>query len=306
MGKSTSELVIDGKKLSLSNLNKVLYPKTGFTKQDVIAYYIKIAPYLLPHLKDRALTMKRYPEGVDKFFFYERHCPSYRPSWVKTVQVQSKTQGKIKYCTINNLSTLVWMANLADLELHTSLATAKNPDQPTMIVFDLDPGPPATIYECAEVSLLIRKKLEKLKLKSWIKTSGSKGLQLYIPLNTRIAYDQTKSFAEALAQEMEELYPQKIISRMQKSLRKGKVLIDWSQNDFHKTTVCVYSLRAKETPTVSTPVTWKEVEKVVKTKKVEPLFFTPEEVLKRIKRFGDLMAEVLTLKQKLPSFAKNG
>lgn len=299
MSKST-ELVIEGKRLTVSNLNKILYPKTGFTKQDIIAYYIKIASYLLPHLKDRALTLKRYPEGVDKNFFYERRCPPYRPKWVKTVQVESKTHGTLQYCTINNLSTLVWMANLADIELHTSLATAKNPERPTMVVFDLDPGLPASLYECAEVALLIQKKLTQLKLKSWIKTSGSKGLQLYIPLNTPISYDQTKPFAQALAQEMERLYPQKIVSQMQKTLRKGKVLIDWSQNDFHKTTVCVYSLRAKESPTVSTPVTWQEIEKTIKTIKTDHLIFSPDDVLKRTKKFGDLMAEVLTLKQKLP------
>lgn len=300
MSESTSELVVEGKRLNLSNLNKVFYPQINFTKHDIIDYYIKIAPYLLPHLKNRALTMKRFPEGVHQFFFYERRCPSYRPPWVNTVQVHSKTQGSLSYCTINNLPTLIWLVNLADLELHTSLAVAKNPDRPTMVVFDLDPGLTATIYECAEVALLIREKLTQLKLKSWIKTSGSKGLQLYIPLNTSITYDETKPFAHALAKEMEKGNPKKIVSRMAKNLRKGKVLIDWSQNDFHKTTVCAYSLRAKETPTVSTPITWQELEKAYRQKKMELLVFTADDVLQRVKKMGDLMADVLTCKQKLP------
>jgi bifunctional non-homologous end joining protein LigD len=300
MSESTSELVVEGKRLNLSNLNKVFYPKINFTKHDIIDYYIKIAPYLLPHLKNRALTMKRFPEGVHQFFFYERRCPSYRPPWVNTVQVHSKTQGSLRYCTINNLPTLIWLVNLADLELHTSLAVAKNPDRPTMVVFDLDPGIPATLYECAEVALLIREKLSQLKLKSWIKTSGSKGLQLYIPLNTSITYDETKPFAHALAKEMQKENPKKIVSRMAKNLRKGKVLIDWSQNDFHKTTVCAYSLRAKETPTVSTPITWQELEKAYRQKKMERLVFAADDVLQRVQKMGDLMADVLTCKQKLP------
>ncbi|MBX7158620.1 MAG: non-homologous end-joining DNA ligase [Verrucomicrobiae bacterium] len=301
MSETNSELVVEGKRLNLSNLNKIFYPKTGFTKHDIIAYYIKIAPFLLPHLKNRALTMKRFPEGIHQFFFYERRCPSYRPNWVNTVQVHSKTQGTLRYCTINNLPTLIWLVNLADLELHTSLATAKNPDRPTMIVFDLDPGSPATIYECAEVALLIRQKLSQLELKSWIKTSGSKGLQLYIPLNSPVTYDKTKSFAHILAKEMEKKHPKKIVSRMAKNLRTGKVLIDWSQNDFHKTTICAYSLRAKEAPTVSTPVTWEEVEKAYRQKKMEYLNFTSDDVLQRVQKWGDLMADVLTFKQKLPN-----
>ena len=296
-----AQLVVGGKKLSVSNLNKVLYPKAGFTKGQVIDYYIRIAPVLLPHLRDRPLTMKRYPNGVDKEFFYEKNCPSHRPSWVKTAKVWSHGNNRMMdFCLVQDLPTLVWAANLADLELHTSLARKRDVTRPTMMVFDLDPGPPADIVLCCQVGIWLRDLLAALKLKSFPKTSGSKGLQVYVPLNTPATFDQTKDLSLGLAQLLEREHPKLVLSKMAKALRTGKVFVDWSQNDEHKTTVCVYSLRAKDQPTVSTPVTWEEVERCLKKKKADLLKFTSDQTLARVEKSGDLFETVETLKQKLP------
>jgi bifunctional non-homologous end joining protein LigD len=299
--RTTSTLKVGTKTLDVSNLEKVLYPEAGFTKGEVIDYYIRIAPVLLPHLKDRPLTMKRYPNGVNAEFFYEKRCPSHRPPWVRTAHIWSEGNDEfVDYCLVNDLPTLVWAANLADLELHTSLAKARNRQRPTVLVFDLDPGPPATIVECARVACWLKEVFDAFKLEVFAKTSGSKGLQLYVPLNTPVTYDQTKPFAQALAQRMEREHPREVVSKMQKALRTGKVFIDWSQNDDHKTTVCVYSLRAKDQPTVSTPVTWEELEALQKKKDRKRLVFTSEDTLARVEKHGDIFAPVLTLKQKLP------
>lgn len=296
-----AELVVEGKKLSVSNLDKVLYPKAGFTKGQVIDYYIRIAPVLLPHLEDRPLTMKRYPNGVDREFFYEKNCPTHRPKWVKTAKVWSEGNNRIMdYCLAQDLPTLVWAANLADLELHTSLAKKKDVARPTMMVFDLDPGAPADIVQCCQVGLWLRDLLAKMKLKSWAKTSGSKGLQVYVPLNTPVTFDQTKDLSRALAQYLEHEHPDKVTSNMSKALRKNKIFVDWSQNDEHKTTVCVYSLRAKEEPTVSTPVTWDEVANCLKKKKADLLKFRCEKTLQRVEKNGDLFAPIEKLRQRLP------
>lgn len=296
-----AELVVERRKLSVSNLDKVLYPKAGFTKGQVIDYYIRIAPVLLPHLKDRPLTMKRYPNGVDREFFYEKNCPSHRPKWVKTAKVWSEGNQRIMdYCLANDLPTLVWAANLADLELHTSLSRKNNIERPTMMVFDLDPGAPADIVQCCQVGVWLRDLLGTMKLKSWAKTSGSKGLQVYAPLNTPVTYDDTKGLSRLLAQYLEREHSNLVTSNMSKALRKGKVFVDWSQNDEHKTTICVYSLRAKEEPTVSTPVTWDEVENCFKQKNAGLLKFRSDQTLARVKKFGDLFEPVEKLKQKLP------
>ncbi|PYK69560.1 MAG: ATP-dependent DNA ligase [Verrucomicrobia bacterium] len=297
-----TELVVEGKKLAVSNLDKVLYPKAGFTKGQVIDYYIRIAPVLLPHLRDRPLTMKRYPNGVDAEFFYEKNCPSHRPKWVKTAKVWSEGNNRImQYCLAQDLPTLVWAANLADLELHTSLAKKKDVARPTMMVFDLDPGAPADIVQCCQVGLWLRDLLSKMKLKSFAKTSGSKGLQVYVPLNTSATtFDQTKHVSRALAQHLEGEHQNLVTSNMSKALRKGKVFVDWSQNDEHKTTVCVYSLRAKEEPTVSTPVSWDEVENCLKKKKADLLKFRSDKTLARVEKMGDIFEPVEELKQKLP------
>jgi bifunctional non-homologous end joining protein LigD len=296
-----AELVVENRKVQVSNLDKVLYPKVGFTKGQVIDYYIRVAPVLLPHLKDRPLTMKRFPNGVEGEFFYEKNCPSHRPKWVKTAKVWSEGNNRtMDYCLAQDLPTLVWAANLADLELHTSLARKRDVARPTMMVFDLDPGAPADIVRCCQVGLWLRDLLAKMKLKSFAKTSGSKGLQVYVPLNTSVTFDQTKDLSRALARHLEHEHADLVTSNMSKTARKGKVFVDWSQNDEHKTTICVYSLRARAEPTVSTPVTWDEVENCLKKKNADLLKFRSDQVLARLDNQGDLFYPVEKLKQKLP------
>jgi len=296
-----AELTVGDRKIHVSNLDKVLYPRAGFTKGQIIDYYIRVAPVLLPHLRDRPLTMKRYPDGVEGEFFYEKNCPSHRPKWVQTAQVWSESNDRMmNYCLVQDLPTLVWAANLADLELHTSLSRKNNIERPTMMVFDLDPGAPADIVQCCQVSLWLRDLLGNMKLKSFPKTSGSKGLQVYVPLNTSVTYDQTKDLSRALAQHLEGEHVDLVTSNMSKAVRKGRVFVDWSQNDEHKTTICVYSLRAREEPTVSTPVIWEEVENCLKTKKANLLKFRSDKVIARVEKRGDLFEPVEKLKQKLP------
>ena len=301
MAKQESTIEVAGRQIKLSNLDKVLYPKVGFTKGQVVDYMVRIAPVLLPHLAGRPLTLKRYPEGVEGLFFYEKNCPKHKPDWVKTAKVWSEGNNRFMYyCVADQLPTLVWLANLADLELHTSLSVAPDMHKPTMIAFDLDPGPPASIVQCCQVGLWIKGIFEQLGLRAFAKTSGSKGLQVYVPLNTPVTYEETKPFAKAVARLLEDRSPDQVVSDMKKSLRANKVFVDWSQNDEHKTTVCVYSLRAKERPTVSTPVTWKEVEACLKKADPELLVFTSDQVLKRVEKMGDLFEPVIKLKQKLP------
>jgi bifunctional non-homologous end joining protein LigD len=298
-----SETVVDiqGKRLKLSNLEKVLYPTVGFTKGQVIDYFVRISPVLLPHLKNRPLTLKRYPNGVNGMFFYEKNCPEHRPEWVQVAPVWSGGNNKwMNYCLAQDLPTLVWAANLADLELHTSLSLGKEILCPTFIVFDLDPGEPANMVQCCQVGLWVRGVFSQLGLESFAKTSGSKGLQIYVPLNSPVTYDDTKSFAHELARVLERRHRELVVSDMKKALRVGKVLVDWSQNDDHKTTICAYSLRAKERPTVSTPVTWEEVENCLAKKDPNLLVFDSAQVLERVKQYGDLFEPVLKLKQKLP------
>jgi bifunctional non-homologous end joining protein LigD len=286
------EVQVEGRTLSLSNLGKVLYPVPGFTKGEVIDYYTRIAPVLLPHLRDRPLTLKRYPNGVDAGHFYEKNCPSHAPEWVRKARVD-----KIDYCVCDDLATLVWLANLADLELHPSLSLVDDINRPTVMAFDLDPGPPAALAECCEVAFILRDALEQVGLQSFPKTSGSKGIQVYVPLNTDdVDYDHgTKLLSQALARHLEAAHPKLIVSQQKKELRRGKVLIDWSQNDEHKTTVCVYSLRARERPTVSAPLGWEELENPA------TLVFEAADVLRRVEEHGDLFAQVVQLRQELPS-----
>jgi bifunctional non-homologous end joining protein LigD len=294
-------ITISGRQLKITNPDKVLYPEAGFTKGDVIEYYRQIAPALLPHLKGRALTMKRYPNGVNDEYFYQKESPKHRPEWVTTVPIWSEGNGRdINFTVVNSLPTLLWAANLADLELHTSMARARTPRRPTMMVFDLDPGEPATIIECCEVALLIRERLARDGLRCFPKTSGSKGLQLYAPLNTPVGYDGTKAFARDLARTIEAEHADLVVSNMRKELRTGRVLMDWSQNDYRKTTVCVYSLRALSHPTVSTPLSWDEVEQTTDHRDPERLVFDWSAVLERVDRLGDLFEPVVKLRQKLP------
>jgi bifunctional non-homologous end joining protein LigD len=283
---------VDGRQVKLSNLDKVLYPEVGFKKRDVIDYYARVAPVLMPHLEGRALTLKRYPNGVDAQFFYEKNAPSHRPEWVTTARV-----GSIDYVVVDHEATLVWLANLADLELHTSLALAAEPERPTLVAFDLDPGPPATVVECCRVAELLRGMFEGLGLECFAKTSGSKGMQVYLPLNSQATFAQTKAFSKAVAELLAREEPGLVVARQTKSARTGKVLVDWGQNDVNKTTINVYSLRATPRATVSTPVTWDEVRAA---KQPEDLTFEAADVLRRVDEQGDLFAPVLTLVQRLP------
>jgi len=294
---------VDGHSLKLTNLDKVLYPRAGFTKAHVIDYYRAIAPVLLPHLADRALTLKRYPNGVEGAFFYEKESPAHRPDFVRTAPVWSEGRGgDIHYTVVDSLATLLWLANIADLELHTFLARAESPLEPTCMVYDLDPGAPADVLDCCDVALRLRGFFRDLGLECYPKTSGSKGMQLYVPLNVPgLTFDDTKPFARAVGELVEQEMPARVTTNMAKAERPGKVLIDWSQNDDHKTTVCVYSLRAKEQPTVSTPLTWHEVEEASERRDAAKLRFLPADVLKRVAGLGDLFADVLTLEQPLPA-----
>jgi bifunctional non-homologous end joining protein LigD len=297
------EVRVGERTLKLTNLDKILYPKAGFCKRDVIEYYVHVAPALLPHLERRPLTRVRYPNGVDDKSFFEKQCPSHRPDWVAVAPIALSSK-IVEFCVCNELPTLVWLGNLAALELHTSLSRADPIDRPTMMVFDLDPGAPATIVECCRVALLLQGMFEGIGLKAFPKTSGSKGMQVYVPLNDPGAtYAQTKGFARAVAETLEAAEPDLVVSRMAKALRAGKIFIDYSQNDEHKTTVCVYSLRARERPTVSTPITWDEVRACHDSGDPRELVFEAGQVVERVAELGDLFAPVLSLVQRVPSLS---
>ena len=296
-------LKVEGRTVDITNPQKVLYPKTGFTKTDIIQYHIAIAPALLPHMEGRPVSMKRYPNGVEEPYFFQKEAPANKPAWMKTFPVPSDTRGApINYLLCNDLPSLVWLANAADLELHTFMHRVPRLERPTMMVFDLDPGTPADVRDCARVALWLRDDLKSIGLQAWPKVSGGKGLQMHVPFNSPgITYQHTAGIAKALAQVLERDHPKQVTSVMRKDLRGGKVFIDWSQNNEHKTTVCVYSLRAQPTPTVAAPLTWKEVENGADAKDAGELRFSPDEVLQRVEEHGDLMEPVLTTKQKLPS-----
>ena len=288
---------VDGVTLSLSNLDKVLYPDVGFTKGEVIDYYTRIAPVLLPHISSRPVTFKRYPEGVDRDSFFAKNAPSHTPDWVRTVTLPSpgstKNRETINYPLVGELPALVWAANLAALELHVPMWRVTNkgkPQQPDLMVFDLDPGPPATIVECCQVAQHVRAVLDEDGLSSYPKTSGSKGMQLYVPLDATSPWEDVHSYARALAQRLEQEHPDLVVWNMKKELRKGKVLVDWSQNNPAKTTIAVYSLRARAQPTASTPLTWSEVEACTTP---ADLVFTSADVLARVEKMGDLFAPTL-------------
>jgi bifunctional non-homologous end joining protein LigD len=292
-----------GRDLVLSNLGKVMYPADGFTKGDVIDYYLQIAPTMLTHLAHRPVTRKRYPNGVDQSFFFEKNKPQHKPDWVETVRIEAKDR-PVDYIVCSDTATLVWLANSAALELHTNIGSDQHPERPQYVVFDLDPGPGTSVVECCRLALQLRDTFRRLGLVTVAKTSGSKGLQLYIPLNDpRARYDRTRAFAKAVAEMWEREAPELVVSKMTKTLRDGKVLIDWSQNNQVKTTVCAYSLRAREHPTVSTPVTWREVSACDRSGDPDSLRFTSARVLERTRRRGDLFAEAATLRQSLPELS---
>ena len=289
---------IDGRTLKVSNLDKVLYPAVGFTKGEVIDYYVRVAAAMLPHVADRGLTLRRYPNGVDEQSFFEKRCPSHRPEWIGTFDGPGDRNGTIGYCALDSVAALAWSANMAALELHAPMARGVDLEAPTMLVFDLDPGPKTDIRECCEVALDIQGVLDNLAgLECHPKTSGSKGLQVYVPLNTPHTHEHCSEFAQAVAQVLEKHHPDRITSNMAKASRQGRVFIDWSQNSRHKTTVAVYSLRARPHPTVSTPVTWDEVADAATGM---PLSFETGDVLARVAEHGDLFAPTLTVEQTLP------
>lgn len=299
---------VDGEELSLSNLDKVLYPEVGFTKAEVIEYYRRIAPVMVPHVAGRPMTLKRYPNGVDGSFFFEKNCPSHRPRWVQTVPIAStgRRSGRnrpetIRYCLIDSAAHLVWTANLAALELHPGLQTAEDLGRPSWMVFDLDPGPGTDEATCGQVALMIRALLAEIGLRAWAKTSGSKGLQVYVPLHTPdVGFDDTRDFALAVGQTLERGHPDLVTTNMAKEQRPGRIFVDWSQNTFTKTTIAVYSLRARPRPTVSTPVTWDEVSAAVEAGDPARLRFESDDVLARVERDGDVFGDVLTVTQGLP------
>ncbi|HYJ21996.1 MAG TPA: non-homologous end-joining DNA ligase [Solirubrobacterales bacterium] len=302
---ATSRVVeVDGRELKLTNLDKVLYPAVGFSKGEMVDYYAKVADAMVPHLSGRAVTLRRFPEGVDDLdsAFFEKRCPKHRPKWVKTTNVRAgPNAGNIDFCVCDGRPTLVWMAQLAAIELHPSLSLGRAPTRPTVLAFDLDPGPPADVVDCCRVALRLRDMFGHFGVQSFPKTSGSKGMQVYVPLNSKkVNYDITKPFAKAIAQLLEKQTPDLVLSKMKKVEREGKVFVDWSQNHRSKTTIAVYSLRARERPTVSTPLMWEEVEAAADSGDGSKLVFEAGDVLERIEQHGDLFAPVLELEQELP------
>ncbi len=291
------ETVIDGRRLVLSNLDKVLYPAVGFTKAQVIDYYARIAPVMLDHVGDRGITLRRYPNGVDGTSFFEKRCAAHRPEWIPTALGPGDSGGPIGYCVLDSVPALAWAANMAGLEVHGPMARTVDIESPTMVVFDLDPGEPATITECCQVALELHDVLAALELEAWPKTSGSKGLQVYLPLNTPCTHEQASAFALAVAQLLERRLPEQVLSNMDKAARVGKVFVDWGQNSRHKTTIAPYSLRARPQPTVSTPVDWDEVAAAADG---APLRFEAADVLARVDELGDLFAPTVTVEQRLP------
>jgi bifunctional non-homologous end joining protein LigD len=288
---------IDGRRLAVTNLDKVLYPLVGFTKAQVIDYYVRVAPTMLEHIGDRGITLRRWPNGVNEQSFFEKRCPSHRPSWLSTCPGPGDRGGNIDYCCVAEVAALAWTANMAALEIHAPMARCRDIESPTMVVFDLDPGAPASIIECCQVALDVRDVLEHIGLDVYAKTSGSKGLQLYVPLNTPHTHEHASSFALAVGQLLEKQHPKRVVVNMAKAVRPNKVFIDWSQNSRHKTTIAPYSLRANERPTVSTPVDWDEVAAGADG---EPLIFEAADVLERIEERGDLFAGTVTTEQVLP------
>jgi bifunctional non-homologous end joining protein LigD len=298
---SQKVIEIAGKRLSLSNLEKDLYPSYGFTKAHILEYYRRMAEFILPHLQDRALTFKRYPEGVDQDFFFEKRCPPHRPAWAKTAEITRDNGERMTVCLVNDLETLMWVENLASLELHVPLARAGSPETPDSLVFDLDPGGPANILDCARVALILRDLLIPLQLTSYIKTSGQKGLHVFVPLNRKeTTFEDTKKFSKAVAEIMQKNYPDLVTAKMAKEYRKAKVFINWSQNDSSSTMICVYSLRARRKPYVSFPLAWRELENLAGQGDPEKLQVIHSEAVRRAEKQGDLFREVLVKKQQLP------
>lgn len=299
-GEARVEVSIGDRTLSLSNLDKMMYPEVGFTKSQVIDYYARIAPVMLPHVSGRCMTLRRWPDGVEGSSFFNKRCPSHRPGWLGTAVGPGDREGDIHYCRLDEPASLVWTANMAALELHAPLALSDDLESPVIMVFDLDPGPPAAIAECCKVALALRQILQSVELEAFPKTSGSKGMQVYVPLNSPHTHDHASGFALAAGQLLVRDQPDRVLVEMNKAQRKGKVFVDWSQNSRHKTTIAVYSLRARERPTASTPLAWDEVADGAEGRS---LSFEAADVLQRVADHGDLFAPVATLVQALPGAA---
>ncbi|MDQ3991382.1 MAG: non-homologous end-joining DNA ligase [Actinomycetota bacterium] len=304
-GRPGGVIEVEGRRVRVTTLDRVLWPDAGFTKRQMIEYYVRVAPVLLPHLARRPITLHRFPEGVEGPGWYQARCRG-RPAWMSAHVVRGRTGEAIDYCLIEDVASLVWAANLGTIELHPFLAPAERPDEPTVVAFDLDPGPPADLVDCCEVALWLREVLDGLGLEAFAKTSGAVGLHVYVPLGPGHRYDATKPFARGVARLLAERNPDRVIERMTRSLRPGKVLVDWLQNDPTRSTVAPYSLRAMAWPTVSTPVTWDEVEGAVRDRSPGTVTFQPGDVLDRIERMGDLFGPVLEIDQSLPEWTRDG
>jgi bifunctional non-homologous end joining protein LigD len=295
------DVIVDGRTLELTHLDRVLYPEAGFTKSQAIDYYARIAPVLLPHLAGRAMTLKRYPNGVTGPHFYDKHCRG-APPWVEVAPIWSERKGAdIRFCRLEDTASLLWSVNLANLEMHPLLSVAPDFETPTFLVFDLDPGAPAGVLEAAEIALLLREMLRGVGLETWAKASGGSGVQVYAPLNSPVGFDDTKAFARNVAEVLARRLPDRVVARADKRLRPGRVLVDWGQNDRHKSTVAAHSLRAKRArPTVSVPLRWEEVARAVTGRREAALLVGPQDALRRVDEHGDLFAPVLELVQRLP------
>jgi bifunctional non-homologous end joining protein LigD len=299
MGVQTPEFQVGDRRLTIRHLDRVVFPRTGTTKKDLLDYYVRISAAMLPHLRDRLLHMHRYPSGVTGPRFWQKACPDHHPDWIPTAPVWSADKGEtIDYCVVNELPALLWAVNLGSIELHTSLHLREELLAPTVLAFDLDPGEGVGVLECGEVALRVRELLDGFGMHSFVKTSGSKGLQIYVPLNNpNASYRTTKPVARGIAELLESQTPDRVVSRMARALRPGKVFIDWSQNTEHKSMVCVYSVRAKQRPTVSTPLVWEEVEAAIDAGDPDQLVFEMDDVVARVDEHGDLFADVLTVRQ---------
>jgi bifunctional non-homologous end joining protein LigD len=294
-----TEVDVDGRRIRLTNPDRVLWPRTGFTKREMIDYYLAVAPVLLPHLAGHAVTLRRFPESVDAPGWYQANCRG-NPPWVTTHDVRGQRGETLRYCLIDERATLAWLANLGTIELHPFLALARKPDEPTALVFDLDPGPPASLVAAAQVALLVREVLREHELDGTVKTSGSLGLHVYVPLAAGHTFGETKWFARRIADRLSATAPNLMIGNVSRARRTGRVFIDWVQNDPNRSTVAAYSLRGTPWPLVSTPVTWDEVETTATRARPELLLFGPLQVLERVRRFGDLFEPALQRTYRLP------
>jgi bifunctional non-homologous end joining protein LigD len=297
---SDVNIVVEGRALTLSRLQKVLWPSVGFAKGDLVDYYRAVAPAILPHLSGRPVTLARFPDGMEGPAWYQSNCRG-RPSWMRVKAIRSRTGETLEYCLIEDVPSLLWVANLATIELHPFLWTEMAPERPTALVFDLDPGPPATITECCRVALRLRALLAEHGLESFPKTSGAQGLHVYVPVDVSHSFEETKRFARTIAAALTDSSPNDDVDRVSKSLRRGKVLVDWGQNDPNRSTIAAYSLRAAPIPTVSTPLTWTEVESATEPPRSGHLRFGPRQVLERLDDLGDLFLPVAEPGQRLPT-----